>query len=139
MKIFLSGAMTCQTYDGMSSWRKELKEKLINKAENYAVDVKVYSPIDYYDPHKDIAQTEAESMDFELDLVLSSDLIIVNTDCILGSPGTITECALAWRKGIPVIGFGNVPKHPYVRRFFRRIEDEMDELVDYVGDFYFTV
>ena len=135
--IYLAGAMTCQTFEEMNGWRVELENKLFSEAENCEVRLKVYNPVDYYNLENERHKSEAEVMDFDLDLVLKSDLLIVNTKDILKSPGTITECALAWKKGIPILGFGEVPDHSWVRRFFRRIDNDMDETVDYIRDFYF--
>ena len=137
MKIYLAGAMTCQTHEEMNIWRVILTNKLYYKADNCKVKLRVYNPVDYYNFKDKKQKSEVEVMDFDLDLVLNSDLIIINTKDILRSPGTITECALAWKKGIPILGFGEVPDHPWVERFFRRIDKDMDEILDYVEDFYF--
>jgi nucleoside 2-deoxyribosyltransferase len=137
MKIYLAGAMTYQTYEEMNSWRVKLENKLLETAKNCEIKLKVYNPVDYYTIEDDRHQSDAEVMDFDLDLVLNSDLVVINTKDILKSPGTITECALAWKKGIPILGFGEEPDHPWVRRFFRRIDKNMDETVDYVKDFCF--
>lgn len=137
MKIYLAGAMTCQTHEEMNGWRVMLENKLFETAKNHEVKLKVYNPVDYYIVEDSRAKSDVEVMDFDLDLVLGSDLIIINTKDILKSPGTITECALAWKKGIPILGFGEVPNHPWVERFFRRIDENMDETVGYVRDFYF--
>ena len=137
MKIYLAGAMQCQTYEEMNVWRNILKNKLFDKAKNYGIKLKVYNPVDYYNFVDQKQKSEAEVMDFDLDLVLGSDLIIVNTKDILNSPGTITECALAWKKGVPILGFGEIPNHSWVKRFFRRIDNNMDETLDYIEDFYF--
>ena len=134
---YLAGAMACQTHKEMNSWRIELENKLSRLAKNFEVKLKIYNPVDYYNFNEKRQKSEAEVMDFDLDLVLKSDFIIVNTKDILKSPGTITECALAWKKGIPILGFGEAPDHPWVERFFRRIDDNMDELMDYIKDFYF--
>ncbi len=78
-------------------------------------------------------------MEFDLNKVRHSDLIICNFNDIY-SLGTMAELAIAYERRIPVIGL-NVDEqtlHPWQIEFCTRIFNDMDEMLDYVKDFYLT-
>ena len=76
-------------------------------------------------------------MEFYLNKVRNSDLIIVNFND-MWSLGTMSEIAIAYERRIPVIGL-DVDKqnlHSWQIEMCTRIFDNIDEMLDYVEDFY---
>lgn len=76
----------------------------------------ITSPIDYFNFLSKIPvyKTQHEGMEFDLNRVRSSDLIIVNFNDVY-SLGTMAEIATAYERRIPIIGLNenNQDLHPW--------------------------
>ena len=139
-QLYLAGGM--QKFDKKdfaigNVWREYCKSAL----ESYECDykVKVINPNMYFsfaDKEPKYA-SDAEVMRFDLHKVRNSDLIIVNFND-MWSLGTMSEIAIAYDRGIPVIGLDidNQALHPWQRCMCERIFNDIDEIIDYVEDFY---
>lgn len=147
MKIYLAGAMGCYGEDAQypKKWRDEVKIWFYK----YSDKVTVISPVDYYPCGCKDKKTEREVMNFYLNKVRNSDLILVNLLRIKESPRTIQEIFYAWILKIPVIGFINTyigteddykkNIHPWLFEQIDRIEtgkDAMDKAISYIRDYY---
>lgn len=138
LKIYLGGKMSGLTFFEMNKWRMDIKKQLIISASDIC-NVRVINPVDYYNFDNIRHKTEEEVMDYDLDHVKSSDILIINLDKVQTSPGTIVEIHTAWELGIPVLAFGNSNNlHPWIKRMIRRIDTTLEELVEYIRDFYFV-
>ena len=76
-------------------------------------------------------------MELDLDKLRRSDLVIINFNDMY-SLGSMAELAIAYEKRIPVIGL-NIDRqvlHPWQECMCNRIFNDIDELLDYVEDFY---
>ena len=76
-------------------------------------------------------------MEFDLNLVRHSDLIIINFNDVY-SLGSMAELAIAYERRIPVIGL-NIDRqtlHPWQECMCNRIFNDIDEMLDYIEDFY---
>ena len=143
-KIYLAGGMGKfgkNEFDKGNSWRvycgKELRDFVKNWRTNCTV--KVHNPNDYYNflQNPPLYDNQREVMEFDLNLVRHSDLIIINFNDVY-SLGSMAELAIAYEKRIPVIGL-NIDRqvlHPWQECMCNRIFNDIDELLDYVEDFY---
>lgn len=142
MKIYLAGKMSGLTFEEMSEWRNEVLKKLYQAAQLSDVSIKVIHPVMYYNFVEKKHQFEVEVEEFDLAHVISSNIIIVNLDGLNDSIGTIIELHDAhYHHKIPVIAFGNSKLyknlHPWVKNDITRVENNIDDVVTYIRDFYF--
>ena len=143
-QIYLCGGMGKfgkNEFDKGNSWRvycgKELRDFVKNWRTNCTV--KVHNPNDYYNflQNPPLYDNQREVMEFDLNLVRHSDLIIINFNDVY-SLGSMAELAIAYEKRIPIIGL-NIDRqvlHPWQECMCNRIFNDIDELLDYVEDFY---
>ena len=66
-------------------------------------------------------------------------MVIVNFNDMY-SLGSMSELAIAYDRRIPIIGFDDNKQelHPWQIEMCNRIFDDMDEMLDYVEDYYLT-
>lgn len=138
IKIYLSGGMGGLTFEEQVGWRN----KVINAITygDYELNVKpiFFNPPTYYCPALEPEyKTEKEVMEFDLNWLRKSDLVIVNFN-VPQSIGTAMELILAKEHHIPVIGLNkdNLELHPWLIECTTRMCSTMRELVDYVTSFY---
>lgn len=126
-------------FDKGNTWRTYCKRIL----EEYECDynVNVINPNDYFNFKEEPKRykTQREVMEFDLNKVRHSDLIIVNFNDMY-SLGTMSELTIAYEKKIPVIGLDiDMQKlHPWQIEMCTRIFNDIDEMLNYVEDFYLT-
>ena len=139
-QIYLAGGMQKFNKEDFAignAWREHCKSAL----ENYECDykVKAINPNIYFSfaDKEPKYSSDAEVMRFDLHKVRNSDLIIVNFND-MWSLGTQSEIAIAYDRGVPVIGLDvdNQKLHPWQRCMCERIFDDIDEMIDYIEDFY---
>ena len=141
-KIYLCGGMGKfgkENFDEGNLWRRYCQKTL----ESYECDflVKTINPNNYFsfkdEPRR--YESEREIMEFDINKVRNSDLIIVNFNDMY-SLGSMAELAIAYERRIPVIGLNETKQnlHPWQIEMCIRIFDDTDELLDYVEDFYLS-
>ena len=137
--IYLSGGMQNfgkENFNKSNDWRKYCKKTL----ESCECDckVKIFNPNDAFN-FRDAPQydSEREVMNIDLYKLRLSDLVIVNFND-KWSLGTMSEIAIAYDRGIPVIGLNvdNQELHSWQVCMCERIFNNIDEMIDYVEDFY---
>lgn len=83
---------------------------------------------------------EKEVMQFDLNMVRQSDIVIVNVGGISESIGTAIELYEANRLDIPVIAYteGDVNNniHPWIENCLSTVQMNRSELITYIIDFY---
>ena len=143
-QIYLCGGMGKfgkDEFDKGNAWRvyceKTLKDFMKNGCTDYKV--KVHNPNYYYNflQEPPIYDNPREVMEFDLNLVRRSDLIIINFNDMY-SLGSMAELAIAYERRIPIIGL-NVDKqnlHPWQVEMCSKIFNDIDKMLDYVEDFY---
>ena len=141
LKIYEAGKMGGLTFSEMNSWRVELKNKLLNAAENADYKLLVINPVDFYNFEEKRFQSEEEVEDYDLAHVITSDIIIVNLDGLNTSDGSKIELHDGnFHNKIPVIAFGDAELynnlHPWIKRDITRFEKNIDDVVEYIRDFY---
>lgn len=138
--IYLAGGMGKfgkDNFDKGNTWRIYCKETLKNCESNYIVNI--INPNDYFNfkeqPRR--YKTQREVMEFDLNKVRHSDLIIINFNDMY-SLGSMAELAIAYERKIPIIGLDidNQELHPWEIEMCNRIFNNIDEMLDYVEDFY---
>ena len=142
VKIYLAGKMNGLSYEDMNAWRKEIKEKLKEITYYTTIsNVTVINPVDFYNFQEVKHQNDIEVQNFDLNHVVSSDVIVVNIDGLSDSIGTIIELHDAYyHNKIPVIAFGDKAEydklHPWIKNNITRIEKDINGVVEYIRDFY---
>lgn len=141
MKIYLAGKMGGLSFKEMNDWRDDAFQKLLKQSEMYSTKLDIINPVLYYNFEEKRHQTEIEVEEFDLAHVISSDIIIVNLDGLSNSIGTIIELHDAhYHHKIPVIAFGDKELynnlHPWVKNDITRVENNIDDAVAYIRDFY---
>lgn len=141
LKIYLAGKMGGLTFEQMNEWRTLFKNRLNVAADNAGYKLVVINPVDFYNFEEKRHQSEMEVQDFDLAHVITSDIIIVNLDGLNSSDGTKIELYEAnYKHKIPVIAFGErmlyEDLHPWVKNSITRAEDNPQDVVNYIRDFY---
>ena len=141
-QIYLCGGMGKfgkENFEESNMWRIYCKNTLENCECDYKV--KAINPNDYFnfveEPPRYVSQREV--MELDLHKLRNSDLVIANFDDMY-SLGSMAELAIAYDRHIPIIGF-DIDKqelHPWQIEMCNRIFDDMDEMLDYVEDYYLT-
>ena len=137
VKIYLSGGMTSLSFEEQSRWRKQVQDAI--KFGEYDCEKKAvfFNPVDYYNFKEARHRSEREIMEFDLNGLRNSDLVLVNFNDEK-SIGTAMELILAKERNIPVIAFGVNGKevHPWLIECCTRICDDMREAVEHIVEFY---
>lgn len=135
--IYTAGGMGNLTFKEQNSWRTKLRDCLEDFTESEFYKVHIINPVDYYNFQEKRYETQREVMNFDLHKVKQSNLVIVNFNDPK-SLGTMAEIATAYERRIPVIGLneGNVKLHPWQIEMCERIFDDMDEMTNYITEFY---
>ena len=141
IKIYEAGKMSGLSLVEAGGWRIELKRKLRDAADNLDTRVKIINPLTYYNYDKNRHQNELEVQDYDLKHVTTSDVVVVNLKGLSDSIGTIIELHDAYyHHKIPVIAFGDQKLydelHPWIQNSITRVEENIDDVVTYISDFY---
>ena len=138
--IYLSGGMMKfgnDNFDEENKWREYCRQALENCECDYKV--KCFNPNSYFSFKSDAPEysSETEVMRFDLYNLRKSDLVIVNYND-KKSLGTTSEVAIAYDRGIPVIALNENGGrlHPWQICMTERIFNNIDEMLDYIEDFY---
>lgn len=138
--IYLAGKMGNLTLTEMSTWRNLVKTELDKYSDMANYNTKVLSPVDYYNFEEIRHQNEEEVMKFDLALVHSSNIVIVNTNGLNSSIGSAIEIYEAWKSDIPVIAYDEngdyKTVHPWLKCCFTRVESCVMDMCEYIKDFY---
>ena len=140
LKIYLAGKMGGLDFESMNQWRKRIKNNLNFVAEYRDYRLNVVNPVDFYNFESVRYQSDREVKEYDLAHVLSSDLIIVNLEGLATSDGTKYELHDARKSNIPVIAFGEYKLyeelHSWTKDNITRVEKNMEDVVEYIKDFY---
>lgn len=136
VKIYLSGGMGDLTMEEQSKWRQQIIEEIKFNCHCEKKPI-FFNPVNYYNFEEKRHKTEKEIVEFDLNVVRNSDLIIANFNDPK-SLGTCAELAIAYDMHIPIIGINKdgVKLHPWLVEFTTRMCDSLREAVEHVVDFY---
>lgn len=137
VRIYLSGGMGNLSFDEQSKWRRQVMDAIKFGGYDVAKKVAFFNPVDYYNFEEVRHRSEREVMEFDLNALRNSDLVIVNFNDPK-SLGTCAELAIAYEMKIPIIGINrnNHELHPWLTEFTNRMCNDIRELVEYVVEFY---
>ena len=141
LKIYLAGKMSGLTYQEMGVWRQEIENKFLIQSMLANYTIMVLNPVKLYNFEEVKHQSEKEIMNYDISHVVTSDIIIVNLDGLATSDGSKIEIYEAnYNRKIPVIAFGDKELynnlHPWLKECITRVEKNIEDVVDYVRDFY---
>lgn len=140
LTIYLGGKMSGLSKNDYYTWRSELENVLNGRANLIGASIQIINPAKYFDFDDMDRHLEKEVMQFDLNMVRQSDIVIVNVNRVSSSIGTAIELYEANRLNIPVIAYteGCVVDdiHPWIENCFSTVQMNRDELVDYICDFY---
>ena len=76
-------------------------------------------------------------MRLDLNKLRSANMVVINFNDVY-SLGSMAEIAIAYDRGIPVVGLneGNKILHPWQECMCERIFNNIDKMLDYIEDFY---
>lgn len=137
--IYLCGGMGKFGKDNFNEcnvWRRYCKQALETYECNHKVEA--INPNDYFNfVDEPQYETQNEVMRFDLHKLRNSNLVIANFNDMY-SLGSMAEIAIAYDRGIPVIGLNtdNQELHPWQVCMCERIFDDINKMLDYIEDFY---
>lgn len=140
ISIYLCGGMGKfgkENFDKGNAWRRYCKQALETCEYDYKVNV--INPNDYFNFVDEPQQykSQSEVMNLDIHKLRNSDLVIANFNDMY-SLGSMAELAIAHERRIPVIGL-DIDKqtlHPWQVCICERIFNDIDEMLDYIQDFY---
>lgn len=137
VSIYLSGGMTGLNHEEQTEWRLQFKEAIRVRDYDYEKKPYIFDPTQYYNFEEKRHKSECEIMEFDLNAVRNSDLIVVNFN-EPSSIGTAMELMLAKELHIPIVGLDKDGKeiHPWLECCCNRMCNDMDELTEYIVEFY---
>lgn len=137
VKIYLSGGMSNVSWEEQTKWRKQIQDAIKFGDYDYSKKPIYFDPTQYYNFEEELHKSEREAMEFDLNALRKSDLIVVNFN-ESKSIGTAMELMLAKELRIPIIGLNKEQKeiHPWLLECCTRMCDDMRELVSHIVDFY---
>lgn len=139
--IYISGKMSGLPHDKMMKSRKKITAFLEELISIRGVDWKVANPATFYNYKNNVHKSEREIMQFELNLVRNSDVVIVKLEDINDSIGSCIEVYEAYKNNIPVIAYGYDKDwdmaHPWIKECVTRREDDVVYACMYIAEFYF--
>ena len=138
MTIYLAGGMSGLSFKDSNGWRAVVTMALESHGCNTGRLI-IINPNDYYNFQEKTYETEREVREFDLYKLRHSDLVIVNFNDPK-SIGTAQELAVAAEHRIPVVGLNRdgVDLHPWLQECVNRMFVSMDDLIQYVNDFYLS-
>lgn len=136
-RVYLSGGMGSLSFEEQSKWRKQVINAILFGDYHYEKKPIFFNPVNYYNFTEVRYRSEREVMEFDLNALRHSDLVIVNFNDPK-SIGTAMELMLAKERNTPVIGFGvnGQTVHPWLLESCTRVCDNLREVVEHVVDFY---
>ena len=124
-------------FEESNVWRIYCKNTLENCECYYKT--KVINPNDYFNFKEEQPKyvSQREIMELDLHKLRNSNLVIVNFNDMY-SLGSMSELAIAYDRRIPIIGLDTNKQelHPWQIEMCNRIFDDIDEMLDYVEDYY---
>jgi nucleoside 2-deoxyribosyltransferase len=128
--------MSSLSFEEQSKWRGQIIDAI---EFNYDCTKKpiFFNPVNYFNFEEVRYRSQREVIEFDLNGVRNSDLVIVNFNDP-SSLGTCAELAVAYEMKIPIIGINkdNKELHPWLECFTNRMCESLKEAVEYVVDFY---
>lgn len=136
-RIYLSGGMGNLSFEEQSKWRKQIQDAIKFGDYDYNKKPIFFNPVEYYNFEEVRHRSEREVMEFDLNGLRNSDLVVVNYNDPK-SLGTCAELAIAYEMKTPIIGINEGEKelHPWLIEFTNRMCFSLREAVEHIVEFY---
>lgn len=135
-KIYLCGGMSGLSMEEQNTWRETCKEWLLRQECDY--DIVVINPCDYFSFFDKRHQSEKEVMNYDLNHVRTSNLLLTNFN-VPNSIGSAIEMFLSKELHIPVIGINMGEEiHPWILECVDRMFNNEKDALEYIRDFYLS-
>lgn len=136
VKIYLCGGMSALDIKEQKKWRKQIMDAVKYNHDCSKKPI-FFDPTQYYGFEETRHLTEREVLEFDLNALRNSDLVIVNFNDP-NSIGTCSELAIAYENRIPVVGINkdNKELHPWQSEFVTRMCKDIREAVEYTVEFF---
>lgn len=137
VKIYLSGGMGSLSFEEQSKWRRQVIDAIKFGGYDYEKKPVFFNPVDYYNFTEVKYKTQREVMEFDLNALRKSDLVIVNFNDPK-SLGTCAELSIAYEMKIPIIGINKDGHelHSWIECFCNRMCNDLKEAVEHITEFY---
>ena len=124
-------------FEEQSKWRNQIMNAIKFGDYDYEKKPIFFNPVDYFNFEEVKYKSQREVMEFDLNGLRKSHLVIVNFNDPM-SLGTCAELAIAYEMKIPIIGINKNSQelHPWLECFCNRMCENLKEAVDYVVEFY---
>lgn len=143
IEIYMAGGMGKfgkDNFEESNTWRRYCKDTL-ESFESDRYKVTCINPNDYFSFVQDpqLYESNREVMELDLHKLRNSDLVIANFNDMY-SLGSMAELAIAYDRRIPIIGLdiNKQELHPWQIEMCNRIFHDINEMLDYVEDYYLT-
>lgn len=140
LKIYLAGKMSGLSFEESDEWRRDFKGVFKREMNYDTMHYTIINPNDYYNFKNPSHQNEREVMQYDLNHVRSSDIVVVNLEDINTSIGTAIELYVAAQNNIPVLAWGSDEEwritHPWLKECISRVESDVCSLCNYIFEYY---
>lgn len=133
-RIYTSGAMKYVPVQIANKWRYRIAEYFWRED----ADASVFVPSEYFGYEEKRHKTESQVMDYFLNEVAHSDLMILNLDNSDMSVGTGMEVCHAHDNNIPIIGYKETGEgiDSWCEDMCTVVFDDMEEMLEYIKVYY---
>lgn len=135
-KIFTSGRMSGLAYDRQNGWQRRIEDLIKNRTDKSVVFV---HPPMFYQYEENNPQNDIESMNWEMNQLIDSDVLIVDLNDISYSIGTHIKLGIAAAvnkialKNIFIVGVGKPDtNHPWIVNGMFHCEETPEDAADYI-------
>lgn len=137
VRIYLAGGMSGLAFEEYSGWRNRFKNAILYGDFDHKYTPVFFDPAAYYNFEAVDYDSDREVLDFDMNALRKSDLMIVNFNSP-NSLGIAMEIAVAYEHRIPILALNKdmAKLHPWVSSACDKVFEDMRDLVDYVVAFY---
>lgn len=135
-KIYTAGKMGGLDYKSQMEWRLRLEDRIKFLSDKKVIFIHPPKFYDYDYPNQE------EAKRWEINQLLTSDIVVINLDNISSSIGTIMELAMVYAlnnyggKHISIIGIGNPnTDHPWILSSIDNTFENSDFAADYINEY----
>ena len=123
-------------YKSQMEWRLRLEDRIKFLSDKKVIFIHPPKFYDYDSPNQE------EAKKWEINQLLTSDIVVINLNDISTSIGTIMELSMAYAlknyggKPISIIGIGNPDtQHPWILSSFDNVFETPDFAADYINEY----
>lgn len=129
--VYLSGACRNVPVEVSAFWRKYARNLFSND-----VRIEVFNPCDHFMYGEHDPRNSKLIMDYFLQMIKKSDIVLVNLNFSDKSVGTGMEIQKAVDEGKMVIGFGNTEVYDYIKDCCSAVFKDVDSAIDFIITHY---